>query len=366
MKKVFICLLILAFSCLFLACNSDGMNADGDYPQYNPDGDNDDDTSETSEEDSEVTEDGDLDEETAQEEEIAEFNPENPGISTTFSVIYIETMGQAMEMSVGTFTPATREEFKPVEEAKELPIDTCFFLNSSDEEQNECETDADCAEEQICHTDDETGVKSCRTEIEALDVGPITVSGFETGEKEFAYNAGQSGAYTENGAGDGSLEAGSIAFDTTYTVTGEGDESQGLGSFTGSVYAPGLITITKPEMTTNAMGMPALPIDNTSDLLLEWDGSGNPDNTFTIMLTGTSDTGDSFTISCHLSDDGSHTIEKSLIEKLPFSSNPLYAMGSMFVIQNESYGEIKGDGITRSQMMFSQMTTIFLSQATLR
>jgi len=41
-----------------------------------------------------------------------------------------------------------------------------------------------------------------------------------------AYNPGQNGAYTTPG-GDGSIPYAGLAFDTTYTFSGDGDPAQG-------------------------------------------------------------------------------------------------------------------------------------------
>jgi hypothetical protein len=354
-------LLIFAVGIGAMACaETTESSVDGDVPIYQPDGD---------QEDGDIdSPDGDVEEELAEfdiedkpedgdepidGDEPDVFNPDEPGISMTVFIGYIEMMGQGQEMAVGTVTPATREEFDGAE--SDIPdgpmIDNCTFSSGEGEEPvDECQTDADCAPEQKCLADQDSGQKLCRTPIDALDVGPMMISGFEGGERTFASNPSQSGAYTENGQGDGSMEAGSIAFDTTYTVTGEGDAAQGLGAFSGSILAPARITLTSPVPEQTSMGTSAIPIDINQDLPIAWEGSGDPSNTFTVSISGSTGT-----VTCVLSDDGEYVIPKDLIAHAGLNPDPMWSIMNMVLIQSDAYSDISGDGITRSEMTFQQI-----------
>lgn len=355
-------LALLALMTLLVACAEEGTSgSDDDIPIYRPDGDIPGEDGDEPQEDGDepIDEDGDEPQEDGDEpgedgdEPDDTFNPENPGISMLFFIGFIEMMGEGQEISIATVTPATREEFEGPggDVPTQQPIDTCDFSSGGGSERpNECNTDADCAPEQICHTDDESGQRRCRTPVEPLDVGPIYVDGFTGGRRTFAYNPSQSGAYTENGQGDGQLQPGSIAFDTTYTITGQGDMSQGLGSFTGTVDAPARITLTSPQPQPTDMGMMAIPINLSQDLLLRWQGSGNPENTMTITFSGMNGS-----VTCFLSDDGEHLVYRDLLGHVGFNPDPFWAIMNMVLIQSDAYGEIRGEGITRNETSFQQI-----------
>lgn len=372
----------LATCLLLFACGSDSDQpsfSDGDEPVYHRDGDEADGDNEDSsvgdgDGKEEVTEDGDLPD--ADVEPVcgpapappycpdnACYNDKDPGWHLEVILGNIVMMGQAIEMGLGMVYPAAREEFGAAARSN-IPLDTCVLDLAPEEQEPECVTDADCFPEQNCLPEkDDNGSpipnsERCITQFELMDVGPFTISGFTTGGKTFAYNAGQSGAYTENGQGDGAFQTPSIAFDTTYEIQGEGDAAQGLGPFEASFDAPAQIELTQPQTIIDPnFGMEFLPINQRQPLDLRWNGSGNSDNSFIInvsasALDGSSD--GSFT--CRIADDGEFTIPALKFAEINLSVNTI----ANFMIEQNVDGLICGQGISYGKVTFQQLMTVFI------
>ncbi len=283
----------------------------------------------------------------AAKEDSGEFDPENPGITIEFIISYLETMGQAINLAVGDIHTAVREDYNPKDEY-DFPIDTCVLASTwGDIGPATCGSDADCADEQVCDPEN----KVCTTPLDSLmDVGPIEVDGFPGGTATFLYNAGQSGAYTMDGQGDGQVSE--IGFDTTYEIRGEGDAAQGLGAFSGSLTVPAKFVLTSPAITPDPQWQfSTITLDTTQDLVLQWEGGDNPSTEIIVAMYGANDK-----LYCKMSDDGEFTIEKGFIQAVGFGvgDNLLTWMNNAIEIKTEMYGEISGEGVSVGSIYFLQ------------
>lgn len=382
--SLYLLILSLATCLLLLACGSDSDKpsySDGDEPVYQHDGDEYDSDGDSEEPPladgdgiEEVTEDGDLPDGDVElicgaapappycPDNVC-YNDMDPGWHLEVILGNITMMGQAIEMGLGMVYLASREEFGATAQSN-IPLDTCVLDLAPEELEPECATDADCFPEQNCLPEkDDNGSpipnsERCVTQFELMDVGPFTISGFTGGSKTFAYNTAQSGAYTENGQGDGTFQTPSIAFDTNYEIQGEGDAAQGLGPFEASFDAPAQIELTQPQTIIDPnFGMEFLPINQRQPLDLRWTGSGNPDNSFIInvsasALDGSSD--GSFT--CRIADDGEFTIPALKFAEINLSVNTI----ANFMIEQNVEGFICGQGISYGKVTFQQLMTVFI------
>ncbi len=295
---------------------------------------------------------------TAPDEDIPVFDPENPGTYMFLTLGGFEMMGQPMELALGGFMPAAREDFD-VDSGDDTPIDTCEVVPETAEE-GECVTDDDCAEEQECVPDYDdkgspiAGSEHCSTPRDPIDVGPFTLEGASTGAMTFAYNAGQSGAYTPSGS-DGTLNAGTLAYDVTYTFTGDGDAAQDLGALSGEVYMPPQLALTTPPMVDVGMGMMGISVTPETDLALAWNGSS--DGVVKVDLAGASFTGESGAIHCVLSDDGEHTIPADMVAEAKLGE---LAMLNVLTLERATQGEAVADGLTMSAIDTTQTLLMFV------
>jgi hypothetical protein len=326
MRNTLSLLVCLALGCGAWAC--DGGNSANDE-DAGPDGSADADTDADSDTDSD------------------EFDPDDPGIHLFLSLGSILMMSQPVEMAIGGFLPTAREDFDEVPAGEEIPLDTCRVYEEVAATPT-CEDASDCAPEQECVPDYDDGgapipgTEHCATPREPLDLGPFTVEGFATGSIEMSYNAGQSGAYTAPGT-DGTLPAGTLVFDTTYTFHGDGSAEHDLGPFTGEIYvAPALELVSPPMVELPMGGMFGIEANPAEELALEWTGE-NADGELFISLAGGSASGDGGSIECRVSDDGEFTIPAEMVEAAQLGD---IAFLNMLTIDRRATGTASGDGLT--------------------
>jgi hypothetical protein len=299
----------------------------------------------------------DLDE-TGSEEELPVFDPEDPGVYVFLTLGGLEMMGQVIELALGGFAPAAREDFEPAE-ADDTPLDTCVVVAQTSPV-GECVTDEDCAPEQECVPDyddqgnPEPGTEHCETPRDLIDVGPMTLEGSNSGPLTLSYNMGQSGAYTVSGT-DGTLNAGTLAYGVTYTFHGEGDSTQGLGAFSGEVVMPPQLALTSPPMGDIGMGFEGIAVSTTSDLTLAWTGSS--DGVLKLDLAGASMTGESGAIHCVLEDDGAHTIPAAMVAEAQLGE---LAMLNMLTLERATRGSAEGEGLSISAVDTTQTLLLFV------
>jgi len=276
------------------------------------------------------------------------FIEDDPGISMFFMIGVIQMMGQDMAIAAGGFTPAAREEFDTEVKYADEELDTCTEY-VEETPVPECTRNEDCAPEQQClpETDPDTGepipgTESCVTPREMMDVGPFTVTGFSGTPLTFTYNPAQSGAYMASP--DGTLDPSIIEFDTEYVIEGDGDPSQGLGEFGGTMYLPDAMEITHPEFVQSELDLPALEADPEDELLLKWTG-GNPDGTVRISLSSIGGS-----ITCTAVDDGEFTIPAEWVKKVRLGGAAFF---NLLEISREGTGRLCGEDITVSDATYT-------------
>ncbi len=326
-------------------CREAGSQLLDEYCTTDEDGDLDMEMTEKEDGDMELTE---LDFGKEEEAEAStEFDPEKPGLTVTFMVSFLEAMGQPINIATGTVYPTVREDLAE-DDIRDIPIDTCRLNSYFEDLGPECESDADCAPEQYCDINDGN---ICRTQIEALlDVGSITVSGFPGGEKEFLHNAGQSGAYTEGGQGDGQIEE--VGFNTTYVLSGAGDVAQGLGAISGSLEVPAQFQVLTPEIAPDPqMQFSVANINPQNDFQITWQGGNDPNSVITLTIAGLNDS-----VECRMQDDGEFTIGKTYIQAIGLDpgDNFLNWINNAMEIKTEVTSPIEGEGVEFGEMYFLQ------------
>ena len=295
---------------------------------------------------------------TAPEEDIPVFDPEDPGVYMFLTLGGLEMMGQPIELAMGGFAPAAREDFDPAD-ADTTPRDSCVVV-SQETPVGECVTDEDCAPEQECVQDyddegnPEAGSEHCATPRDLIDVGAMTLDGGSGSALTLSYNMGQSGAYTVAGT-DGTVNAGTIGYDVTYAISGAGDSAQGLGAFTGELYMPAKLTLTSPPLGDVGMGMEGIAVTAGSDLTLAWTGSS--DGVLKVDLAGASFTGETGAIHCVLDDDGEHTIPADMVTAASLGE---LAMLNMLTLERATEGSVEADGLTITAVETTQTLLLFV------
>jgi len=275
------------------------------------------------------------------------FDPQNPGLTVQLIISSLAMMGQTTNLANITVHPTAREDVVPGGK-QEIPLDTCRLASSGIVSGTKCQSYADCGPEQICDTDKGN---VCRTpNAKLLNVGPISVSGFSAGKKEFLYNANQKGVYTENGAGDGRVAG--VDFNTTYVISGKGDSSQGLGPFSGSLKVPSAFKVLTPAIVPDPkMHFPVVNIDPSQDLKITWDSSKDANVAITLIMSGPKDS-----VTCRMKNDGEFTLNKTNIQALGLSTGQtiMDLMKNKLEIKMDVKAPIEGDGITFGEMWFLQ------------
>jgi hypothetical protein len=298
------------------------------------------------------------DDTSTEEEDRPVFDPDDPGVYMFLTLGGIEMMGQPIELAMGGFAPAAREDFE-VDEADDLPRDTCAVV-SQETPVGECVTDEDCAPEQECVQDyddegnPEAGSEHCATPRDLIDVGAMTLEGANGGALTLSYNMGQSGAYTVAGT-DGTVNAGTLAYDVTYTFSGDGDSAQGLGAFSGELYMPAQLALTSPVMGDVGMGMEGITVSTSSDLTLGWTGSS--DGVLKVDLAGASFTGETGAIHCVLEDDGEFTIPADMVAEAKLGE---LALLNMLTLERATEGSAQADGLSISAVDTTQTLLLFV------
>jgi hypothetical protein len=296
---------------------------------------------------------------TGSEEDPPVFDPENPGVYLFLTLGGLEMMGQPMELALGGFAPAAREDFE-ADEDDDTPLGTCVVVSQTTPV-GECVTNEDCAPEQQCVPDyddegnPEPGTEHCETPRDLMDVGPMTLEGANGGALTLSYNSGQSGAYTVTGT-DGSLNAGTLAYDTTYTFYGDGDSAQGLDGFSGEVDMPPQLALTSPALGDVGWGMQGVTVSTSADLTLTWTGSS--DGLLNVDLSGASFDGDSGAIHCVAEDDGEFTIPATMVAEAHLGE---MAMLNLLTLERATEGSAEGGGLTIAAVDTTQTLLIFVA-----
>lgn len=291
-----------------------------------------------------------------------DFDPERAGISMFLELGEMVMMGQQIQLVIAGFMNAGREDFDESPDPDVLPLDTCVIPAAARPPVPGCACDAECPPDQKCLPEKDNGepvpdTERCRTPRTMLDVGSMFVEG--GGDPlELVFNPGQSGAYTTPGS-DGTVPAGTLVGGTTYTLSGGGDVEQGLGAFSGEIYLPPTFTLSSPPIKPDPMlPISIIDVDSGNDLVLTWEVVGSTDSAgaLNINLAGASWGGEGGGINCRASDDGEFTIPAEMVGEAKLGES---AFLNMLTIEREGpEGEVKGDGITVSEIGALQTFTV--------
>ncbi len=274
------------------------------------------------------------------------FDPDNPGIHFFVSLGAVLVMSQPTELAVGGFLPSAREDFDESAEKAEITLDSCAISDGAAPTPS-CENSAECAPEQECLPDYDdgepiAGTEHCVTAREPLDLGPFTIEGFATGAIEMTYNAGQNGAYTAPGT-DGTLNAGTLAFDADYTIHGAGNSAAGLGEIHGELYLAPALALTAPPMVDVGLGgMLGIEASPSQDLVLRWSG-GNATGELQINLAGGSMGGEGGSIDCRVTDDGEFTIPAAMVAAAQLGDTAFF---NALTVERSGKGSASAAGLT--------------------
>jgi hypothetical protein len=280
------------------------------------------------------------------------FDENNPGMAFTFTMTSSYVMGNEIVPGVATFMKAAREDFCKERAGLEIELDTCT-TQPEPAALAQCATKSDCGPEEECLPDENNGnLLVCMTPRAPLDVGPFTLSGFVDGTKTFRSNPGQSGAYTENGVGDGQLDPSTLVFDADYSFGGTLDGDAGLGTLSGTFHFPPAIEWVSPPL----MELPSFPglkmgIEVTvgEDLELKWTG-GDSAAVMSFELAAANSGG--ATVTCKVANDGAFSIPAAMIEAVKLGNMPFL---NMLDIRVEAKGPaVTGSGITNSKVVIMQ------------
>ena len=289
------------------------------------------------------------------------FNEENPGYYGSFDIGVMLMMGQRIGIVAAFFQQTAREDYCAEPETSTIPLDTCV-LATSEAPTPQCSSNDDCCPEQQClprRNDNGSaipGTEHCQTSRSPIDIGPIEVSGFKDGSVQLKADPSQSNGYVP--AGNGTIDASKFAFDTTYTVKGDGDPAQGVSSFEGQVVLGPELELTSPPIeqvdVVMAPGFPAFPlpglaIDPEGELALAWTGAVE-NGELEVELSGM----EGGTVKCRLKDDGAFTVPADLVKAAGIAeSGP-----NMLTISRISSGTLSGDTFTRHEVHARQTLLI--------
>ncbi len=287
----------------------------------------------------------------------------DPGVHVFLEMASVSMMGRPSELAVAGFMPAAREDFESAEEDL-LPLGTCLVLDAVEPPSPECMTDADCYPEQECQPRyDGRGrpipdSERCVTPRELMDVGPFTMTGFNSGPLTFEYNPGQDGAYTTMEPGDGRLPSGEMDYETTYVFEGEGDISKGIGHFHGELMVGSNLQLMEPP-TVEILGLlPAIEVDPNRPLHLMWAGD-DPEEQLNISLSGGSFSAEGATIECRVSNNGSFIIPQAMVEAAGLGDLAIF---NMLTLETSKRGWVEGEGIEFHDVKMRQTFSINVSK----
>lgn len=365
MKKLLVLTFALAIAFFATACG--GNSTHTEEPADSEPANDSDQTEEPAETDEEPVE--EPDDQPAENTTPENFNPENPGYFVEFIIADINMANQPQTLATGYFMKAAREDLNPHAGVDESTFDTCTF-GESIENVPQCTSKADCAPEQDCvpSYDSQSGQAIANSEHcetpgrESLDVGPITVSGFNGGPYQFAYEPGDQ-AYKLNGTGDGTIPAEMIAYGVDYTISGENMLPDDLDSLSATFSMPPSFAILEPVPQPNASGGFGDIINVTpgQPLTIKWvgnNGLGYIDVNFMVMKSLM----EQVAITCRMVDDGEFTVPAEFTSEMQLSQGDsgspfgdMLGMMNMITVNRHVEAPITGKGITAGTFSAEQM-----------
>lgn len=352
MKKYGIVFIVLSFLLFAVSCDN-STNQKGDVEPVNDDEATDAAVDETADET--VDEAVDIDEETTDE-----FNPDDPGYSVEFFFADMNTMGSPMAMIAGYIMKTAREDLEETYEGPTYMLDTCVIGEEAPGEP-ECTSKEDCAPEQECVPDTDRDGKPvpnsehCETPgRESLDVGPIKIKGFESGEQTFLYEPNDQ-VYKLNGEGDGSVDPALITYDVDYTLTAEDPTPEDLNPFTATFHMQKKFDLTSHTIVPSDQGFPYIEVDMTQPLSFSWTENDPVNGYVELTVTAMKDMNNTVSVSCTVIDDGEFTIPAEFASNLQFGTGMLAQMGSMLSMTRKVKSPMTGDTISAGSISSEQI-----------
>lgn len=351
MKKTGLVFIILSFF-LFTACDN-STNQKGDAELMTDD--------ETEDEATDAAADEIADEVSDIDNEVSdEFNPEDPGYSVEFFFADMNTMGSPMAMIAGYIMKTAREDLEETYEGPTYMLDTCVIGEEAPGEP-ECTSKEDCAPEQECVPDTDRDGKPvpnsehCETPgRESLDVGPIKIKGFESGEQTFLYEPNDQ-VYKLNGEGDGSVDPALITYDVDYTLTAEDPTPEDLNPFTATFHMQKKFDLTSHTIVPSDQGFPYIEVDMTQPLSFSWTENDPVNGYVELTVTAMKDVNNTVSVSCTVVDDGEFTIPAEFATNLQFGTGMLAQMGSMLSMTRKVKSPMTGDTISAGSISSEQI-----------
>jgi hypothetical protein len=339
-KITFITIVCAVF--IFAACENSTNTAKDNEPTV--------DEEEVTDEQPDETVDETVDEVVDENEVPDEFDPSNPGYTVEFFFADMNMMGTPTAIIGGYVMKTAREDLDEEYEGPTYMIDTCV-LGEEPPREPECQSKDDCAPEQECVPDyddsgnPKPGTEHCATPgRESLDVGPIKIKGFASGEQTFLYEPNDQ-IYKLNGEGDGSVDSSLITYNQKYELYAEDPTPEDLTPFNGEFFLGNKLELTSHTVVSDGGGMPFIELDMTQPLTFKWtgnEGEGYLEMTITAMLNFET----TVSVSCTVADDGEFTIPAEYASQLQFGTGMMAQMGSIFSITRKSKSPFSGDTIS--------------------
>ncbi len=290
------------------------------------------------------------------------FDPDHPGIRVVFNIGASLMLAQSVNFAAGAFVYTGREDLSPVPGPEPVPFETCEvqgpLYHSTCSGPDDCAPEQDCVPERDARGNPIEDSLHCETPRTPMDVGPFVVEGFASGPITMVYNASQHGGYTPEGT-DGTLPDEEMVFDTVYTFHGDGDPNVGLGAFSGEVPMQPQLLLTQPPLTDVGMGMRGIEVDETQDLVLNWDGQ-DPGAEVTISLSGATMGDENHVIVCRTHDSGTFTIPADMVAAAQLGES---AFLNTLTIERKKQGHVTGEGITSSDIGSVQSLIVNVAKA---
>lgn len=289
-----------------------------------------------------------------------EFNAENPGYSVEFFFADISMMGTPTAMIAGYVMKTAREDLEQNYEGPTYMLDTCVVGEEAPGEP-ECTSKEDCAEEQECVPDYDNQGKPvansehCATpDRESLDVGPIVIKGFESGEQTFLYEPNDQ-FYKLNGEGDGSVDPTLITYDVDYTLDAADPTPEDLDPFSAGFHMQKKFDLTSHTIVPSSSGFPYIEIDLAQPMSFEWTAN-DPENGYVeLTITAMKDASTSASVSCTVVDDGEFTIPAEFAVNLQFGTGLIPQMGSILNMTRKVKAPMNGKAITAGSIGSDQI-----------
>lgn len=351
MKKLLSVLVIISAICAVSCDNSTNKGSDNEQVI---------DENEISDEQPDETVDETVDEVVVDENEVPdEFDPQDPGYTVEFFFVDMNMMGSPTAMIIGYIMKTAREDLKEVYEGPTYMIDTCV-VGEEPPREPECQSKEDCAPEQECVPDYDNngnprpGTEHCATpDRESLDVGPVKIKGFASGEQTFLYEPGDQ-VYKLDGQGDGSVDPALITYSQKYELYAEDPTPEDLNPFNGEFFLGNKLELTSHAVVSDGGGgFPFIELDMTQPLTFKW--TGNEGGYIEMTITAMLDMNTSVSVSCTVEDDGEFTIPAEYASQLQFGTGMLAQMGSMFTMTRKSTAELKGETISTGKIGSDQI-----------